>query len=194
VTNVSLGRPEYHDHLSTPNFKVFESVTASMSIPLLFTPSIINGHYYVDGGILDSCPFSVFPPDENFILYIEGELSDLSTLHGYIGRLITLSLRSIDDTKFKILQHDQRKRKLNMNINMGSSLSVIDFHINVQVKKQLMIKGGQYMEKFLNPQIVVEDYIKIITKILTYNIIKDGWEINNNNNNNNQDNNHDNHG
>lgn len=186
VTNVTLGQVEYHSYLTTPNFKVFESVTASMSIPLLFVPSIINGHYYVDGGLTDNCPFSVFPPDENFMIYLTGNLPDLSSLQNYTLRLAMLNLRATDKAQFRLLQPEQQKRRLHMNIKEISSL---DFNVSIDMKKQLLIRGAKHMEKFLNPNSILNDYIKILTKALCYKIIEDQnitTTITKNNNNNNK--------
>lgn len=169
LSNVSLGRVEYHSYLSTPNLKVFESVAASMSIPLLFVPSIINGNYYVDGGLLDNCPFSVFPPDENFIIYLEGDLTDLSSIQNYMLRIVVLSLRTVDETRFRSLKPDQQKRRLVLTVK---NVSVLDFHVGLDIKKQLLIRGASQMEKFLHPNLIIIDFMKLIVKILVYKVIK----------------------
>ena len=51
----------------TPDAKVFQVCRASMSIPFLYKPVEINGEYYVDGGMSNNFPISVFKnvPDEN---------------------------------------------------------------------------------------------------------------------------------
>ena len=49
--------------LVTGEMKVFEegklhrAVRASMAVPGVFTPAVIDGHYYVDGGVLEELPF-----------------------------------------------------------------------------------------------------------------------------------------
>ena len=51
--------------LMTGEMKVFEegklhrAVRASMAVPGVFTPAFIDGHYYVDGGVLEELPVSV---------------------------------------------------------------------------------------------------------------------------------------
>ena len=39
--------------------KLHRAVRASMAVPGVFTPALIDGHYYVDGGILEELPVSV---------------------------------------------------------------------------------------------------------------------------------------
>jgi predicted acylesterase/phospholipase RssA len=169
VANVTLARAEYHSYMTTPNYKVFESVAASMSIPLLFVPNIINGHYYVDGGVVDNCPFSVFPPDENFIIYVEGDYPDLSSMPNYIKRLTMMSLRSIDENRFNSLQPEQQKRRFLISIR---DVSTLDFNISMEGKKNLLLRGAKQMDHFLNPHAVVTDYIKLFTKMLCHHVIE----------------------
>lgn len=51
--------------LVTGEMKVFEegklhrAVRASMAVPGVFTPAVIDGHYYVDGGVLEELPVDV---------------------------------------------------------------------------------------------------------------------------------------
>ena len=168
VTNVSLGRAEYHSYLSTPNFKVCESVAASMSIPLLFVPSIINGHYYIDGGVTDNCPFSVFPVDENLIFYLEGDLPTLTSIQHYTWRLVMLGVRACDQIQFRHLSAEHQKRRIIFHI---SDISSFDFSIEMETKKKLLIRGIQIMEKFLNPNDLLTEFIKIMTKLLFYHIM-----------------------
>lgn len=51
ATNLNLGRPEFFS--SGP---LIDPLIASGSIPVVFTPMEINGHLYVDGGILNNFP------------------------------------------------------------------------------------------------------------------------------------------
>lgn len=39
--------------------KIIPAITASCSVPIIFTPVEINGHHYVDGGLLKNFPVSV---------------------------------------------------------------------------------------------------------------------------------------
>ncbi len=51
VSNLNTGRVEY---ISSGN--VAQAIQASASIPILFTPVTIDGHQYVDGGVIDNVP------------------------------------------------------------------------------------------------------------------------------------------
>lgn len=43
--------------------KLIEPIVASCSVPVLFSPKIINGVHYVDGGVLKNFPVSTIRPD-----------------------------------------------------------------------------------------------------------------------------------
>ena len=51
ATNLTTGRTEY---IQSGN--IVDAVIASSSIPVVFTPTIINGQQYIDGGVLNNLP------------------------------------------------------------------------------------------------------------------------------------------
>lgn len=55
VTNLHTGKAEYLEVPRGRNMK--DTLVASCSLPILFTPVKIGKHYYLDGGIADSVPY-----------------------------------------------------------------------------------------------------------------------------------------
>ena len=54
------------DHGESVEFRegpIVEAVTASCSIPVIFSPVVINGIHYVDGGLFRNFPVSTKPFD-----------------------------------------------------------------------------------------------------------------------------------
>ena len=65
VTNFTQRRTEYWNRHTQPGTSVRLAVTASMALPLVFTPVVgPNGDLFLDGGLGDTFPLHVFPPDE----------------------------------------------------------------------------------------------------------------------------------
>lgn len=64
VTNFSQQRLEYWNRHTQPGTSVRTAVTASMALPLVFTPlcHAASGDLYLDGGLGDNFPLHVFPP------------------------------------------------------------------------------------------------------------------------------------
>lgn len=58
VSNLNTGEVEYRNKGSLE-----ENVLASSSIPILFAPVKINGHLFVDGGVLDNIPIEPIKSD-----------------------------------------------------------------------------------------------------------------------------------
>lgn len=56
IVATDLDHGECHEFRSGP---IVEAVTASCSIPIIFTPVVINGIHYVDGGLFHNFPVSI---------------------------------------------------------------------------------------------------------------------------------------
>lgn len=54
ATNLSNYSRHFFD--GTSAITLLDAVSASSSVPLIFTPQKIDGNFYVDGGIIDNCP------------------------------------------------------------------------------------------------------------------------------------------
>jgi hypothetical protein len=80
VSNLSLSTVEIWDHITHPNVQVKIAVAASMAIPFIFEPFVINGHLYVDGGFYctGNFPITMFPAKNVLGIRLEG----ISTLDG----------------------------------------------------------------------------------------------------------------
>jgi hypothetical protein len=171
VTNITTNQSEYHSYKTTPNYRVFESVAASMCIPLLFAPCIINGECYVDGGMNDNCPFRVFPIQESLIFYLDGwkRTSDMSSFQQYIVSLAHNLWQTLDRTNFKLLKGKDRHRLFKINIE---GLSSIDFHITPEQKKWLISKGCSEIERLTNPISHVIEVMKLLFKSLCYLVLE----------------------
>lgn len=171
VTNITTNQAEYHSHETTPNYHVFESVAASMCIPLLFSPCIINGQCYVDGGMNDNCPFRVFPPNESLIFYLDGwkRSTDMSSLQQYIIFLAFNLWQTLDRNNFKLLSSQDKQRLIRINIE---GLSFLDFQITPDHKKWLISKGAIEVDKLINPKTLLIDVVKLLVKSLCYNVLE----------------------
>ncbi len=45
---------EYISHMTEPNMKIIDQLISTISIPFVFSPNIVNGNTYIDGGFLDN--------------------------------------------------------------------------------------------------------------------------------------------
>jgi NTE family protein len=56
VTNLSQSKFQLLDYKTNPDLPIYQAIHASISIPFVFEPVIINGEVYCDGGLLDNLP------------------------------------------------------------------------------------------------------------------------------------------
>ena len=64
--NMDLGRLEYFGPDSTPELSVGQLVRTAIALPLFIESVDVQGHLYVDGGIVDAFPAKPFADDESF--------------------------------------------------------------------------------------------------------------------------------
>jgi predicted acylesterase/phospholipase RssA len=60
TTNVNKDRPYYMSRYTRPDMTIALAVRMSMSVPFFFVPVKYEDDYYVDGGVSDNYPISVF--------------------------------------------------------------------------------------------------------------------------------------
>lgn len=56
TTNLTHYRFEIFNHINTPDISVSQAIRASIAIPFVFEPIIINGNLYCDGGLIENLP------------------------------------------------------------------------------------------------------------------------------------------
>jgi NTE family protein len=127
---------------------LFEAMRASMAIPTIFTPSVLNGKELIDGGIMNPLPIDLIERTENDLLVVvnvnanlteESELVDASFPSKKNGELVQeekrkygffdLLTKSFDLTQDKLTDMIIDKHKPDILINVSRDLcSTFDFH------------------------------------------------------------------
>lgn len=93
VTNLNSGKHEIFDH-----GPLHELVIASSAIPGVFQPIEIDGHFYVDGGVMNNMPsehirqYSDFLIASNVVTKVEKSNSELAGLKSILARVFEISL------------------------------------------------------------------------------------------------------
>ncbi len=72
ATNIVLGEEKVFT-----SGKLYDAIRASISIPTVFTPHIIDGHHYVDGGVVNPIPVNrVFRKKRDIVLAVNVNAAD----------------------------------------------------------------------------------------------------------------------
>jgi len=77
TTRVDTGDNVIFNVNDTPNISVLSAIAASMCIPMVSQPIIIDGYYYIDGFLTNNLPYEIFSNiNKNNILAIGADVSD----------------------------------------------------------------------------------------------------------------------
>ncbi len=141
--NITMERAEILDHQSMPNLPVWKAVCMSCAIPFIFHPVEQNNCLYVDAGMSEPVPYTVFPLAETLVCYIHGH-------HGYapaqsIGMMDFLCrvLHGVEQAthiRMDSMPQEYKLRFLKLRLPCSSS-SADGFSLNDKMRDQLMEIG-----------------------------------------------------
>lgn len=100
VSNLNTGLPEIMN-----TGKLSTVITASASIPILFSPVEINGQQYVDGGFFDNLPVECLKKHCDVVIGVN------TNAHGHVNELD--GIRSISERCFHLLIWQNTQDQLN---------------------------------------------------------------------------------
>lgn len=139
ATNLTKKKIEYFDYKKSPDMNVLISLRMSISMPLVFSPIIFNGDYYVDGGLIDNLPYCCFKNINKCLnIYIETNIN-INSFGNYLFALFDL----IGSTK------DINNLHLNI-IKLNIPLVCTDFNINFNDIKKIISCGYNETLNWLN--------------------------------------------
>lgn len=90
VSNLSKRNYEYFSYETNPNMSIIVAIKASCTIPILFTPVIINNEYYVDGGLYNNFPIghSIVIPEKTIGISFKNKTTKIESFSDYIKSII----------------------------------------------------------------------------------------------------------
>lgn len=136
----------FYNHELTPNMNVLDAIRITFSIPFIFKPVLIDGKYYVDGGITNNYPIELFDSKESIgIVSVNKNIYDLKIEN------IEHFLTSILWSSF----YYELKKKIEMykdiTINIKCDINTFDFTLDKNKKEELIDIGyNQTKEIFKN--------------------------------------------
>lgn len=104
VTNLNTNCAEYWSHETHPQMPVAKAVATSMALPPVFTPTLIDGCTFVDGGLVDNFPCHVFPQQQTLCFRVKwGSLAQhqIDGVQKYFSRITYAMLTGLERTKFE---------------------------------------------------------------------------------------------
>ncbi len=125
---------------------IAEAVRASISIPGIFEPAVIDGQYYIDGAVIDRIPVSILKEMEADLIiavdvsFLETEFHPVTSMFDVIAKTIDIMEREI--LRYRILEADVLIRP-----NVGSYSSTM------YDKAEEMIQEGERAARAAIPEI-----------------------------------------
>tara|TARA_B110000495_G_C22932976_1_gene545504 strand:+ start:59 stop:952 length:894 start_codon:yes stop_codon:yes gene_type:complete len=131
----------FYNYELTPDMKVLDAIRITFSIPFIFKPVLIDGKYYVDGGITNNYPIELFDSKESIGLVSVNK------------KIYNLKIENIEQYFISILWSSffyELKKKIEMykeiTINIECELNSFDFALD-KLKKKELIDIGYYQTK-----------------------------------------------
>lgn len=140
--NISQKKKEYICYQNYPNMLCIEAIRLSCSLPFIFEDCIYNNEYYIDGGIVDNCPFSVILKydDANMIIF-NTNTKDNHTQESYsklinkFYTIIMIPINELQDIQFKNLKENCKL------ITLELVPKIYEFNITNSEKLELFSTG-----------------------------------------------------
>lgn len=155
-SNVNTMKTEYFDYKNTPDMKVKDACLISVSYPILFKPTLMNGNYYCDGGLFRNLPFEYveleYEQQLNSIGFI---LKDKASEYQQTRNIIEYVLSLINGIYFNSTESDYENDKYIIDsricqIPIPDNIS--SFSITAAQKKILCETGYEAIKAFLSKE------------------------------------------
>jgi NTE family protein len=136
---------------ATPGVRVVDALRASMALPLYFTPVVIDGVAYVDGGLVNNYPMDTLTVTEQrsavgFLLRKDGGAPfNYHGEEGFVGYAKQL-LRIIGIDRYRAQLKRFERQTLLIDC---SDIDVLDFSMTRADKERIIEKGAEAMRAFL---------------------------------------------
>ncbi len=136
---------------ASPGVRVVDALRASMALPLYFTPVVIDGMAYVDGGLVNNYPMDTLTAAEQrsavgFLLRKDGGAPfNYHGDEGFVGYAKQL-LRIIGIDRYRAQLKRFERQTLLIDC---SDIDVLDFSMTRDDKERIIEKGAEAMRAFL---------------------------------------------
>lgn len=159
IVNLTKGKVEYCNYLTTPNMSVLLALRMSMNIPIIYEPIKYQDQLYVDGALLDPFPIQYIKGTEKIglVIYDKDEYQFLQNLDvSFIPNNDNTVQYIFNLMKIVYVNYlkDKYKKKHKNVIYYDTEAYTISFKLDKQFKEVLIEKGEkkikQHFKKIYN--------------------------------------------
>ena len=141
ATCLTTGMNEYFCHKTHPNMNLLKAIRMSVSVPWFYTPVKHDDKLYVDGGVIDNYPISIFKDQINDVLGIyllecdKGSI-DINNIEVYSSRVMQCLIHGLNRT----VRQGYEKCTIDIHVEF---INVLNYEIDKDKKIELFNKGYQ---------------------------------------------------
>jgi hypothetical protein len=159
TANLSQAHVEIFDYETTPEMRVVDAVTMSMTIPFLMKPFIYKNQCYVDGGLYDNYPVTMFPPDEllGFRLCGKRSLPEKFNFHEYASVIAASTMYFYEEKIMNLLDAEYRTRTVDIYFPPISLIELIN--ADKKTRESYIKLGEGSMTAFLFQNVFINDLL-----------------------------------
>jgi NTE family protein len=144
------------NHTTHPDITLYEAISMTASLPIMFTPVCYKNEYYIDGGVLNHCPI---PPtiydnhDSFFIINIIANIQEYTHDTSIIDYITIMFLKTLNILCFK--EHHVHINNCKHYYPIKTEISMFDIQSwnetfnNIEYRKKLYDIGYNYSKKVL---------------------------------------------
>lgn len=139
--NITQRKKEYISYHTHPDMLCIEAIQLSCSLPFIFSDCIYKDEYFIDGGLVDNCPFlpiTELNEDINIVIFnLKNEAKD--EYYKMIDKFYTIIMIPINE----LLELQLKSLKGNCKIIhlQMESIKIYEFHITHSKKLELFSVG-----------------------------------------------------
>lgn len=157
ATNLNKNKLKYFSYKLTPNIPVLLALKASISIPFIFSPVIINNEYFVDGGLLTNEIIKYTNRKTLIIQLNTGQIinnCNIKCIDDYIKRIISILFAQSIKCKYNNFK--------NNTIILNFIENGIKFNIEKNEKKNNYFIGLIQAKKFIYRKLLLKKIFQIL--------------------------------
>jgi len=137
----------YFSHETTPDMNVIKAIKMSISIPILFSPTIHEDKMFIDGACIDNYPIELFGNTLDSVvgIYVKSKSVENSKIHNiedYLTNLIQCIFEGVITTSIKGYEKQT--------IKIDSDYIAINFDISKEDKSLLFLEGYTSAKKYFS--------------------------------------------
>lgn len=158
---------------SFPDVEIWRAMAASMALPLIFKPVTIHGVEYIDGGIMQNVPVSMFEPRETLyfklVSSIEDKPAEKTDIVDYIAHIAECLFEG-QESAFLIQNPKVIEQTIFIECKGAGLLELLKPKQNYTELNNIIEQGGNSMKQFIMvPVVLLASYLRLTRDIRSAN-------------------------